>query len=287
MYNHVRLYLFLTFLLIPSLTNAQMERKRVVQNADVKNIFPSSEIVGLSTGQTLSGGDLNYQVMHNFGLVSTGIDEFYGLDQGAVVRLAFNYGLTDRWMIGIGRTNEEDLVDLSTTLQLFNQKERSGSPFQVAIHGTASVVTEEIRQFEDEFDDRLSYIGSLILSRKFGQKLSMMASPVYAHFNTVVINEENEELQNDFFAAGFGATYKLSRLATFSAEYLPVFGERNSGTINHFAFSANLDTGGHVFQMYFMSSRFFTEQHIIANTTDDFLAGDFRFGFTINRVFSF
>jgi len=274
------------FLLVPQFLLAQMERTRVIQNPDVEAIFPSSEIVGISTGQTLSGGDLNFQVMHNFGLVSTGIDELYGLDQGAVVRLGFNYGITDKWMIGIGRTNEEDLVDLSTSVRLISQKERIGSPVQVSFHGAAGIVTEEIRRFDDEFDDRLNYLGSLIFSRKFSEQFSFMISPMFAHFNTVEVTETNQVANNDFFATGIGAKYKLSSLATFSAEYLPVLSEQNSGTINHFAISANLDTGGHVFQLFFMSSRYFTEQQLIANTTEDFLSGDFRFGFTINRVFS-
>ena len=46
-----------------------------------------------------------------------------------------------------------------------------------------------------------------------------------------------------------------------------------------------LETGGNVFQMFFMSGRWFTEQHLLTRTETNFFEPNFRFGFNVNRVF--
>jgi hypothetical protein len=51
------------------------------------------------------------------------------------------------------------------------------------------------------------------------------------------------------------------------------------------AVGLDIETGGHVFQLFFTSSQWLTEQHVVARNVDDFLSGDFRIGFNVNRVF--
>ena len=278
------------FLIITTITQsfsfAQLQRKRANPNAPVEEIFWAPTLIGTSTVSTLSQGDLNFTVQHNFGLVSGGIDNFFGLDDGATVRLAFAYGITDRFMVNIGRTNNEDIVDLGSTIRLVRQTKSNSTPIDIAIRGNVGIATEEIQAFDADFSDRLSYLASIMFARKFSDDLSLQVSPMFSHFNTVVISEADRSVENDHFGVGFVGNYRLNDIVSFSAEYLPVFGKRTDGTINHFGGSLEINTGGHVFQIFLTSGEFFTEQHLLARTNNDFLDGDFQIGFTINRVFS-
>lgn len=269
-----------------STMDAQMQRQRAVKDAPVDELFLIGSIAGMSTVTNLNKGDLNSVIMHNFGLVSTGIEEFWGLDQGAAVRLGLDYGVTDKLSIGIGRTSIEDNVDLRFKYTLTRQMSSDKIPVEIAVKGDVGVNTQKNTRFEDfTFTERLNYFGSIMVARKFNDKVSLQVAPMVSHFNTVVQEQITDIPENTHFALGFGGRYKLDERKSFTFEYLPVLGEKNFGTVNHFALGYEIETGGHVFQMFFMSGRWFTEQHLIARTSSDFFEGDFRLGFNVNRVF--
>ena len=282
-----RILLLITLcIIISDYSFGQMKRVKANPDAPVDEIFLAPTLISTSTVSTLSKGDLNYTVKHNFGLINGGIETFYGLDQGAAVRLGFQYGLSDTWMIGLGRTNIQDLVDLNTTYRLLRQKKNGSIPVDIAFKGSIGIVTEEIRTYQEDINDRLNYFTSIMIARKFNNGLSLQASPMFAHFNTVVIEEENATKDNYYFALGLNAHYKATEMLSFSAEYVPILSERATGTFNPLGLSIEFDTGGHVFQVYVTSGNTFIEQQLISETTNDFLAGEFQIGFTINRVFS-
>lgn len=107
-----------------SFLQAQMQRQRAVKDAPVDELFLIGSIAGMSTVTNLEKGDLNSVIMHNFGLVSGGIEDFWGLDQGAAVLLGIDYGVTDKLSIGIGRTSIEDNVDLRFKYTVLRQCRR-------------------------------------------------------------------------------------------------------------------------------------------------------------------
>lgn len=285
----MKLKLILSILLIFYLSTepvlSQMERQRVSQDGPVEDIFLLGSIAGMSTVTALPQYNLNTMVMHNFGLVSGGIHEFYGLDGGASVRLGIDYGLTDKIDIGIGRTGIEDVVDFRVKYVILEQLKSDKIPIQVAIKGDVGVSTQKERRFDYTFTERLNYFGSIMVARKFTEAFSLQLSPMVSHFNTIVIEQANAEKQNTLFGLGIGGRYKLNNRNALAFEFLPVLGNRNSDTKNHLALSYEIDTGGHVFQIFLMSGRWFTEQHLLARTQTDFFAPDFRVGFNINRFF--
>lgn len=224
--------------------------------------------------------------MHNFGLVSGGIEDFWGLDQGAAVRLGVDYGVTDKLSIGIGRTSIEDNVDLRFKYTVLRQMSSDKIPVEIAIKGDLGINTQENTRFEDfTFSERLNYFGSIMVARKFNDAITLQVAPMISHFNTVVVEADLITPENTHLALGLGGRFKLNERKSLTFEFLPVLGERTEGTVNHFAVGYEIETGGHVFQMFFMSGRWFTEQHLIARTTTDFLTSDFRLGFNVNRVF--
>lgn len=269
-----------------SFLQAQMQRQRAVKDAPVDELFLIGSIAGMSTVTNLEKGDLNSVIMHNFGLVSGGIEDFWGLDQGAAVLLGIDYGVTDKLSIGIGRTSIEDNVDLRFKYTVLRQMSSDKIPVEIAIKGDLGINTQENTRFEDfTFSERLNYFGSIMVARKFNDAITLQVAPMISHFNTVVVEADLITPENTHLALGLGGRFKLNERKSLTFEFLPVLGERTEGTVNHFAVGYEIETGGHVFQMFFMSGRWFTEQHLIARTTTDFLTSDFRLGFNVNRVF--
>ncbi|MEX0721284.1 MAG: DUF5777 family beta-barrel protein [Balneolaceae bacterium] len=263
-----------------------MERKRAVEDGPVEDIFLAASIVGMSTVTNLPHKNLNTTVMHNFGLISGGVDDFFGLDVGATVRLGIDYGLTDKLDIGIGRTSQENNVDVRLKYLVLQQLQSDKVPVQIALKANVGVNTQKENRFDFTFQERLNYLGSVMIARKFTDQFSLQITPMISHFNTTVIEVENEEQNHTLFAVGLGTRYKWNNRNALAFEYLPVLGNRNSGTTNHAALSLEIDTGGHVFQIFLMSGQWFTEQHLLARTNTDITDLDFRIGFNINRLFS-
>lgn len=267
-----------------SLVSAQLERKRANPDGPVAETFLTKNIAGLGTVQLLGKGDLNSMIQHNFGDVRGGIETFFGVDEGANVRIAFGYGLTDDLNIGIGRTSREDNIDFSIDYRILHQTKLDRIPVSVVLKGNMGIRTQK-ESFGLTFQERLNYLGSVMVARKFSDNFSFQVSPMISHFNTVVKREANSELYNTVYGLGFAGRFKINERKSISFEYLPVIGDRISDTKNHAALVYELETGGHVFQMFFMSGRWFTEQHLLTRTETDFFEPNFRFGFNVNRVF--
>ncbi|MCG2587938.1 DUF5777 family beta-barrel protein [Rhodohalobacter sulfatireducens] len=272
------IYLITGFVLcLPAVCYAQLERERVVTSTPVEDTFWATKNVGISTTINPSGNDLHSSVLHTFGLVDGGIDRFFGLDDGANTRLGLIYGITDRVSIGLGRMTFRKVVDVSTKMNLLRQTTDGSVPLSIALKGATGIST--LSGLGLEFSDRLSYFTSLMIAKKFNG-FSVQLSPMYSHFNRTL-----GQAQEDLLGLGVLLNVELNEQFSLSGEYLPVFGDRNPGTEDAMAIALNINTGGHVFQIFFASSQWHNEQFVMANNRDRFWEGDFRFGFNIHRVF--
>lgn len=264
-------------MLYPITAQAQLERTRVVEDKPVPNIFWATRNVGISTVANPAARNLHSSVLHTFGLVDGGIDRFYGLDDGANTRLGLVYGISDRLSLGVGRMTFQKVVDIQSKANILRQSTSGDVPVDLAVKGSVGIST--LSGAGLEFADRLSYFASLMVARKFN-RISLQLSPMYAHYNR--ITGQNQE---QLFGLGVLMNAELNDRFSLSGEYLPVLGDRNPGTEDAMAVALNINTGGHVFQIFFTSSQWHNEQYIMANNRDRFWEGDFRFGFNIHRVF--
>lgn len=261
----------------PDTADAQLPRERVETDEPVYNVFWAPTNIGISTVRNLSQYSLNSTVLHTFGPVSRGIDQFFGLDDGANTRIGLEYGIHDRLSVGVGRMTFNKVVDFRTKYNIIRQTTTDSTPLELAVKISSGINTTSGTGLE--FSDRLSYFTSVMVARKFNH-FSLQLSPMIAHFNNVAEGNPNQLL-----GLGILVNYELNDRFAVSGEYLPVIGDRNSGTDDALAFALNIDTGGHVFQVFFTTSQWHNEQYIMANNRDRFFDGDFRFGFNIHRVF--
>ncbi|MFN3996248.1 DUF5777 family beta-barrel protein [Algoriphagus sp.] len=260
--------------------------------------FKASRLINGQTIETVSKNHLNFWISHRFGAVNSGfLANFFGLDE-AKIRLGLEYGLTDNWLIGAGRSSLEKTYDMYTKYKVLRQSNKF--PVTVTGLGGWAINTMETgygmesgaeMRFNDNLE-RYSYWGQVLIARKLNEKLSLQVMPTFLHFNKV----EDPSIPNDLLALGLAGRYKLTKRFALSGEYYHAFTdpgayEASTGKTYpyHDAISIGVDieTGGHVFQLHFTNSRGMIEKHFIGQTTGAWQDGDIYYGFNIARTFSF
>lgn len=247
--------------------------------------FKSTRLINGQTVQTKGKGALEFIFAHRFGAINGGWYELYGLDQ-AYVRVGLEYGITDRMGVGIGRNSVDKTWDSYVRYKLLRQsKGLVNMPFTITAFGIAAVRTSPKTQdatYAIEFEDRLSYVGQLLIARKVNTNLSLQLMPSFVHKNIVDKTIEN----NDQVALGFGGRLKVTRSIALTTEYYYRLDEPNANPYyNPIGFGIDIETGGHVFQLVMTNSRGLTERAFLTETAGDFWDGDIHLGFNITRTF--
>ena len=129
---------------------------------------------------------------------------------------------------------------------------------------------------------RLAYTHQLFIARKFNEELSLQLSPSFVHRNLVEFNDVN-----DVFAIGFGGRYKFIRRVALTWEYFySNHTAKSDSYYNPIAIGFDIETGGHVFQLFITNSRPMVEKGLIAETTGNPRKGGLYLGFNMSRVFA-
>lgn len=286
--NCTGLLILVLFLFTPFHTLlAQLERERVVKEPEVELTFMAPRNINLYTVHQVSKGELHYSIMHTFGEVKTGPRNLWGIDQGANVRFSFEYGVGENFSMVLGRSSMDKVIDLGTRISALRQKADGGMPVSVSVIPVVGVNSSDLSFLEEEylFLDRLNYSLSVPIARKFSPKLSLQASPILAHFNRVGPELSiSNPTENTYFSTAFSGRYKIKPRTALSFQYVPDLGIVE-GVEHNFAIGIDIETGGHVFQMFFTTSRALHEPYIIAGQNGNFFNREFRFGFNVNRLF--
>ena len=91
---------------------------------------------------------------------------------------------------------------------------------------------------------------------------------------------------NDVWAIGVGGRIKVTnRLAITAESYFLMPGQTQDQYYNSMSVGIDLETGGHVFQIYLTNSQGLIEEQFIPATTGQWGNGDIHIGFNINRTF--
>lgn len=249
--------------------------------------FATFKSTRISLGQSVenpANGNLIFDIQHHFGPANSGFDDFFGLDQ-ATTRLGLQYGLTDWLVIGIGRTTLEKTVDGSLKAKLLRQSTGAvNMPVSVSYFGSMALSTLKLADpvRTNYFSSRLSFAHQLLIARKFSPAISIQLSPTFIHRNLVEKNIDD----NDVLALGAGGRFKLSNRVSLNLEYYYVLSTQTAKDYdNSLTLGFDIETGGHVFQLFLTNSQGIIEEHFIPRTSGKWLNGDIHFGFNITRTF--
>ncbi|MCA1762743.1 MAG: DUF5777 family beta-barrel protein [Flavobacteriales bacterium] len=247
--------------------------------------FKTTRIINSQSIENVAEGVLDFKISHRFGRVNSGISEFFGLD-AATIRLGLDYGITDRLMIGIGRSTVQKAIDGFAKYQVLRQSTgKKTMPISLSVYSNIMINAQQWPEPDREnyFSSRLTYTHQVLIGRKFSKATSIMLMPTLVHRNLV----EDLSVTNDVYALGIGGRQKITNRVAVTAEYYYVMPDQIAD-IYHDSFSIGFDieTGGHVFQLHFTNSLGMMDKQFITETTGDWGAGDIHFGFNISRVFT-
>jgi uncharacterized beta barrel domain-containing protein DUF5777 len=243
--------------------------------------FKGTHVINGHSTKTKNKGELDFLIYHRFGPVNSGIQELFGLDQ-ANMRMGFEYGLTGWLDLGIGRSTYEKTYDGYVKWKFIRQKS-GAEKFPVSMVWLSSVAIPTVEIIEDlSTVERMGFTNEILISRKFGQRLTLQLMPGMVHLNTVPEPEDN----NDIFYLGGAFRYKISPGFALTGEYYYRFNPLSSvQTYDAIGIGVDIQTGGHVFQLHFTNAMPTFERGFVTSTLDNFWDGDIRFGFNISRTF--
>jgi hypothetical protein len=249
--------------------------------------FKSTRILNGHSVERMPSGQLDVRISHRFGRINSGLYEFFGLDQSNI-HLSLEYGILDWMMVGIGRGSYEKTVDGFAKFTLFRQS--SGArvmPVSVSLMSSIAVNTVKWADLSraNYFSSRLSFVDQVLIARKINQRFSVQITPSFVHRNLV----PTEIDPNDLWSLGAGGRVKLSNRISMNAEYFYIINSKTNMSqkiYDPLSIGFDIETGGHVFQLFFTNSVAMIEKGFIGETTGNLRKGDIHFGFNISRVFT-
>lgn len=259
-----------------------LEEETVPETLFVEQTFKGTRVVNGHSVETRDRGVLDVLISHRFGRLNTGAYELFGLDDSNI-RIGADWGVTDRFNIGVGRNSFEKTFDGFLKYKLFRQQ-MAGTPISVVAFGSLALQTLKTGNpgGEPSAGDRLTHTYQLMVARKFGPAFSLQLSPSIVHRNLVF--EVGEP--NTIYALGAAARIRITPRVSLNGEYYFQFNAPDESPMrNALAIGFDIETGGHVFQLHLTNSRAMIEKGFITQTTGDFFDGDIHFGFNISRVF--
>jgi hypothetical protein len=247
--------------------------------------FKTNRVINLHSLENTAGGVLDFKIGHRFGTLNGGLYDMFGLDN-ATIRLGLDYGVSNVFTVGLGRSSFEKTYDGYVKYKFLRQSTgKRKMPITAALLLTSAIQTLKWPNPDREnyFSSRLYYTSQLIIGRKFNESISLQLSPTMVHRNLVRTNSE----KNDVFALGAAGRVKLTRRVAINAEYVYVLpNQLREEFTNSLSLGLDIETGGHVFQLHLTNSTSMIEKGFITETTNSWTDGGIHFGFNVSRVFT-
>ena len=276
-----------------------------VPKEKVSATFKTTRLINAQTIETVHKRTLDFRVGHrfgNFGGASGGGYEsnLFGLYTIADVRIAFEYGISDRLTIGISNNKRNRNAEGLIKFRLLEQRKDNKVPIAITLFANAAMSTKKDDGTFSEINvdgtktkkplRRLSYVSQVIIARKFGSAFSCELLPTYVHRNYVPDADD----ENGFFSLGFGARVKITKSFALVGDYFYNFSQyredaRNADGKRIFyqplGLGVEVETGGHVFSVMATNAAGIIENESLPTTTDTWTKGGFKISFNISRNF--
>jgi hypothetical protein len=282
------------------LTTIANKNEEKPKNEVVISSFKNFKIVNAQTPMTVPKHNLEFCISHRFGDVAGnagGVNTLFGFYSISDILFSFDYGVTNNLDLGVGVYKGigpfDDSYYGSLKYKLLQQTTNNKVPVFVTLFADANIAagpasTDPTSDADyASTADRLSYLAQLIIARKVTRQFSIEVLPTYLHRNLVLNGDEN-----DLFALGGGARYRITKRFSIIADYFHPFSAfRSNNELIDVSFydpigiGVEIETGGHVFTINLTNSTGIFENEFIPYTTSNWMKGQFRLGFNIGRDF--
>jgi hypothetical protein len=268
----------LLFALSLPLLQAQDEDK-----PDNRPIRPPFETISLIDNQTTVNpfkGSLQFEISHRFSEIKD-MSDLLGIYGSANTRLALDYGIIDRLMVGFGTTRDYKLQDFEWKVSILTQTRSWSVPVSLSYYGNMVIDARDKENFgpeeEYKFAHRMSYLTQAIASINTGP-MSFQVIPSFAWFNGV-----EQGYNNVNFALSFGARAQVLGMSSIILEYDQPLTQHEALEVNpNLSFGVEIGTSTHSFRIFVANYSSIIKQYNLFYNTNDPWSGNFRFGFNIS-----
>jgi hypothetical protein len=250
-----------------------------------ERLVEASKVVDLPAPIHLRKGAFQFNVQHRFfeALADSSAGDAFGIDSGASVNLAVNYGISDRFSMGVSRARtltNDGIGHIIAWTGTYEIQTRSDSLWKMAL--LASVEGEH--DFKRQFSPSLQLATSVDFK---GVRLYAVPTMVFHSRSRDVVNRFGSRVINpddsNTFSLGLGGDIAISRRFSVVGEIVPRLA--GFGGVDHhrptISGGVEIRTWKHVFNVLVSSSREFTPAKYAVNPGQK----DVSLGFNIYRLF--
>ncbi len=275
----------------------------------VKNTFQSVWIIDNQTVMVPVKGTLEMDIMHRFGSVKKGYQDFWGFFAPSNIRMGVSYSPINKLNVGIGITKKNMIWDASAKYAIITQTPHkypvSVSWYSNMAYDTRKDADKTIFKYRSQ---RLSFFHQLMIARKVTSKFSIQVAPSISHQNAVngylTKNDSTgktifKEMEFNHFAIAFSARYKVTNVTSVMINYdQPLTKHATNNPNPNLSFGIEMNTSSHSFQV-FVGNYFnlVQQQNNLYNKNSPFgynnytgkkvKGGNFLIGFNITRLWNY
>ena len=265
----------------------------------VKNTFQSVWIIDNQTVLVPVKGTMEMDIMHRFGTVDKGYDDFWGFFAPSNIRLGVSYVPVNKLNVGIGVAKTAASVvpyqtrpqkvsgpiwDASLKYSIITQT-KGKYPVSVSYYTNVAFNTKKDPSHDIYRDtsksgknteilgisiDRFSYFHQILIARKITKNLSIQVAPSLSHQNVVngyfvqldsATLKVKPDMKHSHFAIAFSARYKLTEVTSVMINYDQPLTRHVSNNPNpSLSFGVEFNTSSHAFQLFFTNYYYLTPQ---------------------------
>jgi len=267
--------------------------KKVVKHKPVKNTFESIWIIDNQTVMVPVKKTFEMDIMHRFGVVTNGYQDFFGFFAPSNIRLGLNYVPVKNLLVGLSLTKTNMTLEGYGKYAILKQT-KGIMPVSVTYFADMAVDTrnEENASFVNS-TDRLMYFNQLLIARKITDDFSAQVGLSVSHVN--IVNGYFYEpgkfkgaMHNDHFAISFSGRYKLKAAMAIIANYdQPITKHDANNPAPNLSFGLELTTSAHAFQFFLGNYSYITPSRNNLFNKNDPSEKQFLIGFNITRLWNY
>jgi hypothetical protein len=268
----------------------------------VKNTFGSIWIIDNQTVMVPIKKTFEMDIMHRFGTIKQGYEDFYGFFAPSNIRLGFNYVPINNLLVGVSITKQNMTWEGYGKYAIIKQT-NGKYPVSVTYYGDIAIDSRKKDNFI-HWSDRLMYFNQLIIARKITPKLSLQVSPSLTHMNIVNGYFKTEptgkpapdslhsvlygEMKHNHLAIAFSGRYQFkTAMAAIVNIDQPITKHTTGNPKPNISFGIELSTSAHAFQFFLGNYSSITPERNNLFNKNDYKNGEFLIGFNITRLWNY
>ena len=236
---------------------------------------------------------LQFVIQHRFGTIQNGFEDFLGIWGASNIRLGLDFSITKDVLVGVGTTKNKLIQDFQVKY-VFARQRKGGFPFTIGVYGNMGLNLSKKDNFgaDYKFVHRFSYVGEVMIARRFCKEFSAQLGIAWVHYNlvdtTMRNNHVNPWFKNDNLNISGIGRVRISPQSSIILSYSqPVLTYLNTPPWPNFGLGVEIATSTHAFQVFIAAAQGIVPQEVIMYNSNNPYNCAILIGFNITRLWTF